>query len=154
MDDQKRCFKCGVLKPLSDFYAHPQMADGHVNKCKDCNKADVRANYRRRLDYYRGYDRVRQRTPERRAMQQAAGARHRARYPQKDRARQKLRRAVRAGKIERGPCADCGDMFAEAHHPDYSKPLDVVWLCRICHQKREARRILGRIDGAGSTTGL
>jgi hypothetical protein len=42
---EKNCFKCGKILPLTEFYKHPKMPDGHVNKCKECNKADVRGNY-------------------------------------------------------------------------------------------------------------
>lgn len=40
---------------------------------------------------------------------------------------------LRRGKIQRGPCAVCGEESVEAHHEDYSKPLEVVWLCRRHH---------------------
>lgn len=36
----KICFRCGIKKPLTEFYAHKGMRDGHLNKCKDCTKAD------------------------------------------------------------------------------------------------------------------
>ena len=37
---KKVCFRCNVEKTLSDYYKHKQMADGHLNKCKDCTKKD------------------------------------------------------------------------------------------------------------------
>jgi len=41
----------------------------------------------------------------------------------------------RRGKIAQKPCETCGSDNSQMHHPDYSKPLLVVWLCREHHME-------------------
>lgn len=55
-------------------------------------------------------------------------------------ARRKAWRAVRRGVITRGPCEVCGDASdVEAHHDDYSKPLEVRWLCTKHHGEQHRK---------------
>lgn len=54
--------------------------------------------------------------------------------PERAKVKQALRYALKMGKIARLPCMVCGEK-SEAHHPDYSKPLDVVWLCKEHHRE-------------------
>ena len=60
-----------------------------------------------------------------------------ARYYENNFGKIKCRRTfqneVRRGRIRRQPCVQCGTPNAHAHHEDYSKPLEVIWLCRKCH---------------------
>jgi hypothetical protein len=53
---------------------------------------------------------------------------------QKDIIRKKLLTAIKKGIIIRGLCEVCGCDGAEGHHFDYSKPLDVMWLCPVHHK--------------------
>lgn len=123
----KICFKCEAELPISNFYKHPMMGDGHLGKCKACARYDVRENRKKRLDYYLEYDRKRSKNPERIRAIAASEA------PEKKSARLALRYAVSKGIIKRKPCEVCGNVKSEAHHDDYSKPLDVMWVCRKHH---------------------
>lgn len=40
---------------------------------------------------------------------------------------------LKRGNIIKSPCKKCGNVNSEMHHPDYNKPLYVIWLCRKCH---------------------
>lgn len=51
-------------------------------------------------------------------------------------ARHLIHRAIKSGKIKKQPCSACGDKNSFAHHEDYSKPLDVEWLCRKHHREK------------------
>lgn len=54
----------------------------------------------------------------------------------------------RRGKLKSQPCEKCGThLRIEKHHDDYSKPLEVRWICRECHLKEHANaRLVRRLD--------
>lgn len=144
----KQCVKCGALLPLSSFYKQKSMADGHLNKCKECAKKDSRENWRKNREYYREYDRKRDQSEDRKSAKR--------RYIQSDEGKEAHKRAcdkwkgnnekkrraevmagnaIRDGKLIKQPCEICGrEDSVHAHHCDYNKPLDVMWLCPICHR--------------------
>lgn len=129
----KRCFKCGETKPLSEFYRHPKMADGYLGKCKDCAKKDVRDNYSAKREQYSQYEHARNKTRARRAPRIGYQRKRRKKDPLKTQARAIFAMALKAGKIQKKPCEVCGNPKVEGHHADYSRPLDVKWLCFRCH---------------------
>lgn len=127
----KKCFKCHSLKPLSEFYKHPKMADGHLGKCKECTKKDVK-QHRFENDSVREYDRKR---GSRRSYEKTKE--YRENNPKKYAAHVAVGNAVRDGKLIKASCCeDCGSNFAlNAHHDNYNFPLEVRWLCSRCHHK-------------------
>lgn len=132
----KECFKCNTVKPLEDFYKHPQMPDGHVNKCKECNKNDVTANRNKNIEKYRAYDKARSKEPERIKAATEINRAWRAEDLRRQVAHSSVARAIRRGELVRQPCCRCGAEKTVAHHEDYDKPLEVVWLCQACHKQR------------------
>lgn len=131
----KRCTKCGTVKPLDDFPRERRATDGRQSYCKACdlakNRAWRRANRRREAARHR---RWREDHPEYMAAAQKL-------YPEKHNAREAARNAVKDGRLVKPDCCeDCGGEFEprllQGHHADYSKPLEVEWLCGNCHGAR------------------
>lgn len=93
---------------------HYPKAKGNQWYCLPCTKASHRRRYH-----------------------ETAAAYDRARDPSKIRARKAVQHAVDAGRLTRCPCEVCGSTArVHAHHDDYSKPLDVMWLCVTHHRER------------------
>ena len=61
------------------------------------------------------------------------------RHPEKLAARKFIAREVAAGRLIRQPCSVCGAPETHGHHPDYSRPADVVWLCAEHHRAEHKR---------------
>jgi len=137
----KKCFKCNVIKDLSGFYPHKKMADGHLNKCKECAKKDSDDNFRRKMldPNWQIKERERQRNKEaNRRDLGLVGKYKRKTMPAKERKEKygEYVNAIRDGRVTQQPCEICGKEKAQGHHEDYSKPLNVVWLCIRHHQDR------------------
>jgi hypothetical protein len=132
----KICFKCNIKKPLTDFYPHPQMPDGTVNKCKDCNKKDVKDNYVTNMlkPGYIDKERKRGREKHHRLYSRAVkpyvykykdSKTYAQRYPEKRKA------SLRSQRMKK-PFDK-----AEKHHWSYNVEhhKDVVWLYKKEHMK-------------------
>lgn len=132
MGTQQTCSVCGCVD--REYYA------SNRTMCKECVKARARANRIKRADYYRAYDRERYHENGHRAEASAeAKSRGSLRWSRANRvkryAHNRVRRAIDAGILVRPEmCSECDEPGAiEAHHDDYTKPLDVRWLCKPCH---------------------
>jgi len=56
----------------------------------------------------------------------------RKKYPERNKAHRVVYNALRNKTLVKGKCF-CGEEKVQAHHKDYSKPLDVEWVCKIHH---------------------
>jgi len=147
---EKTCFKCNRLQPMTEFYAHRFMADGFLNKCKTCTKTDVKTYYLQNIEYYREYERERAILPKRvsariayaktpQGLERTNEGKKRwvQRNPEKRKAQVAVKNALRNKLLKKMPCEICGSTIrVHGHHEDYSKPLQVIWLCPRHHTDR------------------
>ena len=146
---EKRCRTCGAL-----FHPTASRIKRGDYQCKTCHNAqrrttnaqrtpkdkariaEARRKYRARHDVqsqtvaYQNLPDVRERRNKRNRKYRVS-EKLRVRHL----ARERLRKAVKAGIVIRLPCERCGALKSEGHHPDYSCPLSVLWLCRSCHKE-------------------
>ena len=173
----KTCTKCGVEKPLDQFSITKETGRP-ISDCKACRAAATRAWGAKNRDAKRAADRAhykankddliayqRKYRRENRPKLRAYFKQYRADKPHlfvqyrqrwtlankhKRRAHSILAVAVKNGRISRpANCQECGHGGRiGGHHDDYAKPLDVRWLCGVCHraadlQRQEAERKAG-----------
>ncbi len=147
---EKICIRCKKNLVLDLFYKHPRMKDGRLNKCKNCCKQEQNQTRKNRVEYYREFDRKRSgllhrvlarqeyaKTQNGKNAHKRAVEKYKSNNPQKVFANNVVNSAIKEKKIIPMPCVYCGKK-AHAHHEDYSKPLDVIWLCPAHHKKRHA----------------
>jgi len=141
----RECNKCGAPTPPDGFY------ESNRKTCKECIKARTRANRRKRVEYHREYDRKRARDPDRREHIANVVRRMRKNHPEKYSAHIAVSNALRDGKLHKRPCERCERTdHVHAHHDDYSKPLDVMWLCPVHHKERHKELALYQREDDGS----
>lgn len=128
------------------------MKDGYTNKCKECTKSDNKNNRNKKIDYYKEYDKSRanlkHRIEARKEYQKTDNYKknhykNNLKYTKANRIKQRARRKVQyylsKGELSKKPCEVCGNIKSEAHHADYTKPLDIIWLCDKHHKKLHIR---------------
>jgi hypothetical protein len=117
---EKKCPKCQSVKPSSDFHKNRNRGDGLNGYCRSCMRGAQHAHYLANRESYLDDQRER-----------------RSQRPDIRKARKGLEYALLMGRVQKPEaCQKCGgNAKVEAHHPDYSKPLGVEWLCRSCHSK-------------------
>jgi hypothetical protein len=138
------CKACGNDCSPDQFYVSNQ------TRCKECIKAATRKNRLEKIEYYRSYDRMRGSQPHRvaarkeyaetdayRESHNKASRKYVETQPKRRSAQVAVGNALRDGRLQRMPCLVCGKK-AEAHHPDYDRPLDVMWLCHEHHMEAHA----------------
>lgn len=120
----KVCHWCVRELPLAKFQIAPTMKSGRANRCRDCQKEKRTTRYIAAPKIAKTAD----------AKVRAGRERYRKNHPEKIAAHRVVEGKLRRGKLTRKPCEVCGsEDRLNAHHDDYSKPLDIRWLCRLHH---------------------
>lgn len=146
----KICRTCKKELTLDNFYSEHRAPDGLQCHCKACRSIEasdrrkarsserVKRDRERELNY-RFENKERTRLAVKKSKQKNRNGH--ASYNRNDYQRRKLEvsvrnktnLAIRLGKLIRKPCKYCGNLKVHAHHTDYSKPLQVEWLCSAHH---------------------
>ena len=127
----KACISCLNMKPIKEYYTHIMMADGHLNKCKQCCKNQATKRRQEKIDEIRAFDRSRTRNYD-----SEKKKKYYRKYKLLSKAKQAINNGLRNGTVIRNPyCETCGKPSENAHHDDYMKPFDVRWLCAVCHSQ-------------------
>ena len=132
---QRTCFRCKQTKLLEEFAISRKKSQGRDYICKICSSA-----YRYEKLKRRGVKQIRSQVAK--EGNRIAVAKFREKHPERIISAQIVARALKHGELVRpDKCSKCGKIGqVESHHPDYSKPLEVQWLCTACHGDTRIKR--------------
>ncbi len=138
----KKCNVCLKKKIKSEFHKDKSRKDGLSNRCKICDnkkRSEYHQKNKEKMNLYRSKYRLKNLDSEQ-AREKQYSDRHkqyRIDNPHKIKAKNLADYAQKKGFIIKPDrCSKCDkNIKIEKHHPDYSKPLEVIWLCRSCHIK-------------------
>lgn len=140
---EKRCCRCESIKPLIDFDKCTRRPDGRTSHCKQCHR---KPSSKQRHEYYMknrettlARNRTYRKTDRGKAVTLRVNKAYEKRYPERRRAREIAKWAKQKGDLIVAPCEKCGtEKDIHAHHDNYSKPLEVRWLCRKHHDEHHS----------------
>lgn len=144
----KACSRCKSSKEISEFGPTKRNPAGRKNICRACENESARKYYKRNVKKcIDKATRWRKENPEQYRKSslpshRKASARTRRARPEEVKARRIVNNAIRSGKIKRLPCEVCGNVRSEAHHEDYAKPLEVVFLCKTHHVEAHKKNLV------------
>lgn len=132
----KLCRSCHIFKPVEQFYRDKNRLDGRWVYCKDCDRIKLRSRRLKNIETFKLKDK-KYHAKHRKEISVKRSA-YNNKNPEKVRARFIVKGAILKGWLIKSPCLVCGDVKSQAHHEDYNKPLDVVWLCPLHHRRLHA----------------
>lgn len=134
-----KCRLCGHEGLLEDFEKDGKR---RRSRCRKCSNERARDYYARHTDERRAKAKEYEKTYARPRRKNIPYAEKKRLFPEKTRAQVLVGIAVESGKLVRpAECSECGGSAGRihGHHEDYSRPLDVEWLCHDCHMKRHRK---------------
>jgi len=147
---EKVCTFCKIVKDLNMF-RHMSGKRSHLLQtlCRDCENKNAREHYRKNRENFRAYKQKYYQDNRGECLQrrrryyennQEEIIKKRLRYykenPKMSKAQYLVKRQIKKGEIKRpNTCEYCEkEGKVHAHHCDYNKPLEVIWLCPKCHK--------------------
>jgi hypothetical protein len=136
--------RCSSVPPRSRMSSLPRAAAPNCRRASASPPAPSSCTPRSSTPSPRAaYERARSRRPERKAQIATYGKLRRIRRPERVRAAYLTSDAIRDGRLVRQPCEVCGTTLrVQAHHDDYTKPLDVRWLCFKHHREHHGQVVI------------
>lgn len=128
-----QCGDCLRYKPREYFTKKTRSRSGLEVMCKKCRRKAAREYSRINRSAMRANSKKWRGSSAGKKSIAKANQKYKKANKRKSKIHNDVSRAIKQGKLERGVCEVCGNRKTHGHHDDYSKPLEVRWLCNLHH---------------------